>query len=112
MGTVIGQMLPLAIGVALSPLPIIAVILILTTPAARANGIAFTVGWILGSLVVCGILSLLLHGVNNAQGSPSTIARIVGLILGLLLLFLAIRQWRSRPKEGETPPTPKWLQTL
>jgi hypothetical protein len=44
MGTVIGQILPLAIGVALSPLPIIAVILILTTPAGRANGIAFTGG--------------------------------------------------------------------
>jgi threonine/homoserine/homoserine lactone efflux protein len=112
MGSVIGQILPLAIGVALSPLPIIAVILILTTPAGRTNGIAFTVGWLLGSVVACGLLSLLLNGANTAQGSPSTVARIVSLGLGLLLLLLALRQWRSRPKDGETPPMPKWMQTL
>ncbi|HWH99084.1 MAG TPA: hypothetical protein VNT27_02045 [Propionibacteriaceae bacterium] len=35
MGEAIGQSLPLAVGVALSPMPIIAVVLLLTTPAAR-----------------------------------------------------------------------------
>jgi hypothetical protein len=41
MGEAIGQSLPLAIGVALSPVPIIAIVLMLTTPRARANGPAF-----------------------------------------------------------------------
>jgi hypothetical protein len=40
------------------------------------------------------------------------VARIVNLILGVLLLLLAIRQWQSRPKEGETAPTPKWMRIL
>ena len=31
------------------------------------------------------------------------------LILGVLLLLLAGRQWRSRPGPGETPPMPKWM---
>ena len=44
MGEAIGQSLPLAIGVALSPVPIIAVVLMLTTPRARANGPAFLLG--------------------------------------------------------------------
>jgi hypothetical protein len=35
MGEAIGQPLPLAVGVALSPVPIIAVVLLLTTPRAR-----------------------------------------------------------------------------
>ena len=37
----IGDLLPVAAGVALSPIPIIAVILILGTPAARSNGAAW-----------------------------------------------------------------------
>ena len=44
MGEAIGQTLPLAVGVALSPVPIIASILMLVTPRARANGPAFVVG--------------------------------------------------------------------
>ncbi len=48
MGAAIGQSLPLAIGVALSPMSIIAVVLLLTTPRARANGPAFVLGWLLG----------------------------------------------------------------
>jgi hypothetical protein len=74
----------LAIGIALSPVAIIALILILTTPAGRRNGIAFTVGWIIGLAVACSVLSALLNGFNHAQGSPSTVGRIVNLVLGLL----------------------------
>lgn len=43
-GAAIGEMLPLAIGIAISPLAIVAVILILTTPRARTNGPAFLGG--------------------------------------------------------------------
>jgi hypothetical protein len=37
MGQAIGEILPLAVGVALSPVPIIAIILMLGTPRARSN---------------------------------------------------------------------------
>ena len=54
----IGDLLPAAIGVAMSPIPIIAVILMLSTPKAHSNGSAFAVGWVLGlvivSIIVCG----------------------------------------------------------
>jgi hypothetical protein len=42
MGSAIGEMLPLAIGIAISPLPIIALILILTTLKARGNRLPFS----------------------------------------------------------------------
>ena len=42
----IGSLLPSAIGVALSPVPIIAVILMLGTPKARSNGTVFALGWV------------------------------------------------------------------
>jgi hypothetical protein len=48
MGQAIGGSLPLAIGIAISPIPIIAVVLMLTTPRAKTNGPAFLLGWLLG----------------------------------------------------------------
>ena len=41
-------MLPLAVGVAISPVPIIAVILMLISARAKANGSAFVGGWVVG----------------------------------------------------------------
>ena len=61
MGQAIGDLLPSAVGVALSPIPIIAVILMLGTPKARSNGPAFAVGWVLG-LVIVSVIVLLLAG--------------------------------------------------
>ena len=54
MGDAIGQVLSFGVGVALSPVPIIAVVLMLGTPRARSNGPAFVAGWILGLAVVGG----------------------------------------------------------
>ena len=54
MGNVIGDILPMAIGVAISPVPIIAVILMLFTHRAKPNSMAFLGGWILGlAIVLC-----------------------------------------------------------
>jgi Sap, sulfolipid-1-addressing protein len=52
MGQAIGGSLALAVGIAISPIPIIAVVLMLTTPRARANGPAFLAGWLLGLGIV------------------------------------------------------------
>jgi Sap, sulfolipid-1-addressing protein len=46
LGEAIGDLLPSAVGVALSPIPIVAVILMLGTPRARSNGPAFAAGWV------------------------------------------------------------------
>ncbi len=48
----IGDLLPSAVGVALSPVPIIAVILMLGTPRARTTGSAFALGWVAGLVIV------------------------------------------------------------
>ena len=51
MGAAIGDVLGLAAGVAVSPLPIVAMILLLATPSGRANGILFGAGWLAGLAV-------------------------------------------------------------
>ena len=52
MGRAIGQIIPLAVGVALSPLPIIAVILMVTTPRGRVTGPSFLAGWVIALAVL------------------------------------------------------------
>jgi hypothetical protein len=115
MGKSIGEVLPLAIGIALSPVPIVAVILMLFTPRARTNGVAFLVGWAGGLLLVGGVV-LVVSGATDAAtedgGGPSTTSGWVKLVLGIGLLLLAVRSWRSRPAEGAAPALPKWMRKL
>ena len=48
MGRAIGELLPSAVGVAISPLPIVAMVLMLVSAHGRANGPAFLLGWVAG----------------------------------------------------------------
>jgi threonine/homoserine/homoserine lactone efflux protein len=112
MGQAIGDLLPSAVGVALSPVPIIAVILMLGTPRARATGLAFAFGWILGLVVVSVIVVLLASGADDADSGTSTVVDVIKLVFGALFLLLALKQWRSRPQPGTEPSMPAWMATI
>jgi threonine/homoserine/homoserine lactone efflux protein len=113
MGQAIGQVLSLGIGVALSPVPIIAVVLVLGTPHARANGPAFLVGWVVGLALVGTILLLAASGADaSEQGEPATWVDVVKLALGILLVLAAIKQWHGRPRGTDQPELPKWMEAI
>jgi hypothetical protein len=113
LGVAIGDILPLAVGIAISPVPIIAVILMLFTPRARINGLAFAAGWVLALLVVGGVtLAISDAGDVDTEKTPSDAAYAVKLLLGLLFLALAARQWQSRPAEGVPAAMPKWMESI
>jgi hypothetical protein len=78
MGQAIGDILPMAVGVAISPVPIIAIVLMLGTPSARSNGPAFTLGWLIGLAVAGGILLALASGNAQEDGDePATWVSVV-----------------------------------
>jgi threonine/homoserine/homoserine lactone efflux protein len=113
MGQVIGEFLPLALGVAISPIPVIAVILMLFSDRARQNSLAFTLGWIVGIVAALAVLI----GIASTQdlstgGQPSDTSSWIKLILGLLLLVAAAGQWRKRPKPGEEATMPAWMAKI
>jgi threonine/homoserine/homoserine lactone efflux protein len=113
MGKAIGDMLPLAIGVAISPVPIIAIVLMLGTPRARANGPAFAVGWVAGLTVVGTIMLVIASGnATSDSGKPATWVSVLTLVFGVLFLLLAAKQWRSRPASGEEAMIPKWMRAI
>lgn len=109
---VIGDLLPSALGVAISPIPIIAVILMLATPRARSNGPAFAAGWILALIIVSTIVLLAAGGADNPDSSSSTTADIARVAFGLFFFVLALKQWKSRPKPGEAVSMPAWMSTI
>jgi threonine/homoserine/homoserine lactone efflux protein len=112
MGQAIGDLLPSAIGVALSPVPIIAVILMLGTPRARSNGPAFALGWVLGLVIVSVIVVLVASDADDTDSGSSTAVDWFKLLFGLLFLVMAWKQWQARPKPGVEPEFPKWMHAI
>jgi hypothetical protein len=109
-GQGIGEVLTFAIGVAISPVPIIAVILMLFSQRARLNGPVFLLGWVLALAVVSGVV----YAVSD-QSDASTSTAVSDsiswgkIVLGAVLLLLAVRNWRSRPTAGTEPEMPRWM---
>jgi threonine/homoserine/homoserine lactone efflux protein len=113
MGEATGQVLSFAVGVAISPLPIIGVILMLATPRARSDAFGFMAGWIGGLAVVGGAILLFSSGAGATdQGAPADWTGYLKLGLGLLLLNLARKQWASRPKGDAEPEMPGWMAKI
>ena len=113
MGSVIGEILPLAIGIAISPIPIIAAILMLLSPKAKGTSIGFLLGWVVGIVVAVTVFTLLSSVIPAGDADASTPIRgVIQILLGAGLLLLALRQWRSRPKPGEEAVLPKWMSAI
>jgi hypothetical protein len=112
MRAVIGEILPLSVGIAVGPLAIIAAVLMLLSPKAKSTSLGFLAGWLLGitlAVVTFTLLSLTLPKQDSAGPSASG---VVKLILGGLLLLLGVQQWRTRPAQGEKAALPRWMSSI
>jgi hypothetical protein len=113
MGRAVSEVLPFAVGVAISPVPIIAVILMLFSARARVNGPAFLLGWIVGLGGVCAVVYAVANAgdvATDQDASDTTYWIKVG--LGVVLVLAARRHWRKRPAPGTTAPMPKWMGAI
>jgi threonine/homoserine/homoserine lactone efflux protein len=108
---VIGNLLPSAFAVALSPIPIVAVVLVLGSPRARTSGPAFALGWV-GGLVAVSVIVVVVLGAGSDPDTDDPGVSWLKVGLGLLFLAMAAMQWRKRPREGREPEEPKWMATI
>jgi hypothetical protein len=112
-GQAISQVLTFAIGVAISPVPIIAVILMLFSERARVNGPVFLLGWVISLAVVAGVVYAVAGGADASTNSTASDSISWGKIaVGAVFLLLAGKQWKGRPAPGEEPKMPKWMATV
>lgn len=113
MGQAIGQTLPFAVGIALSPIPIVGVVLMLATPRATLNGLAFLGGWVVGLAAVGAVVLLISGGAGASEGGePATWVSLLKLLLGVALLGFAATTWRRRPRGGEEAAMPAWMREV
>jgi hypothetical protein len=107
MGQAIGGSLPLAVGIALSPIPIIAVVLMLTSQRAKVNGPPFVLGWlsglgIIGALVlavaVAGAAAITQTGISGGQ---QVIAYVVFALIGTLGVGIPVGMYFAMGKRSE-----------
>jgi len=107
-GTVVDTLLPLSLVLALSPVPVLTVVLLLLADGAPHTSAAFLVGWVGGIAGATLVSALLLDSAEAATGTGA-VAAWGAIVLGGLLVVLAGRQWRSRPRSGEVPGLPRWV---
>ena len=110
---VIGEILPLALVVTISPLNIIPAILLLFTRKPLLNALSFLAGFTGGVAVVLGLLISLGGAVNlSTDSGHSTWAGILKLGLGVYLIFAAVKKFRGRPRAGQEGSLPKWMDGI
>ena len=113
MGQGIGEVLTYAVVVSISLIAMIAVILMLFSSRAKVNGSAFVAGWMITLTLVFGVVYGLSHQGNAATDTTASDTISWGkIVLGVLLLLLAARDWRNRPAPGAEPEMPKWMATV
>lgn len=111
---VIGETLPLAVAIAFSPLGIVAVIVMLLSRYPRASSASFVVGWASGiTLVAIAGYALAALMPDGGEDAPRRIAAPLTLIvLGVISIALAARQWRARPNADDEVELPAWMSRI
>jgi hypothetical protein len=104
MGQAIGQVLAFGVGVALSPVPIITVVLMLATPEGRINGPALLAGWVVGIAVLGTIVLLAASGASASKhGAPATWVSIVKLVPAACCCCLPESSGAGAPEATDSP---------
>jgi threonine/homoserine/homoserine lactone efflux protein len=107
---VIGGLLPAAAGIALSPFPIVAVILVVSGPRARVSGPAFALGWLVGLSALTALAILL--GDLLGDDDAATWASWARVLVGAVLVAWGMRTFVHRPRGDDRPPDPEWMAGL
>jgi threonine/homoserine/homoserine lactone efflux protein len=98
-----------ALAIALNPVPIIAVVTLLSTDHGRRNAFAFVVSLLVVMLTVAG-LTIFVLGSTSSQSSASTGQAAAQTLFGVVFLVLFAAQWRAKP--SATDETPGWMRLI
>ncbi|UVY84887.1 GAP family protein [Brachybacterium sp. NBEC-018] len=104
MWTAIGETLPLAVGLALSPAAIATAVILLLGQVGKLKTTLFGAGWFVALLVLATIAELLVEAADAAAPAATEAGvDVLQLVFGALFLGLAVLAWLKRPREGQEP---------
>ncbi len=108
-GSVLTELIPLALVVALSPLSVIPAVLVLHTSRPRPTGLAFLVGWLVGLTALTAIF-LEVSGLAGGLGDkPPGWASWLRIVVGGALIVFGLYRWLTRKRSAHTP---GWMRSL
>lgn len=108
----VGTSLPMALAIALSPIPVIAVVLILSGRSGTRNGALFALGWVVGIGLLSALVTVVFSGADDPESTSSAIADWGRVLGGGALIALGVRKWLGRPRAGEEVELPGWMASL
>jgi hypothetical protein len=113
MRSVIGAILPFAVVVTVSPINIIAAILLLFSKRPVMNATSYLVGFAVGVAALLGGITAVAGAINLSAGSDrSRGASALLLVLGVYLVVVAARKFRNRPGPDQDAALPKWMDGI
>ena len=110
MGGLVAELLPRAAVVAISPIPVLAVVLMLLTDRGRTNSLAYLGGWASGMAVVA--VAAALAGAGDVATSPSRPVAVAMLAIAATFIVGAVVEFRRRARPGEEHASPWWSRFL
>lgn len=108
---VLGELIPYAVGVALSPLPLIALFLVLRAPAARPASAAFLAGRLIVVFALALIVAFLAEAVPESSGRSPFLSWL-RIVLGLALMLWGIAKIVRRPRTEADAALPGWMASI
>jgi len=102
----VGDFLPLAAAVSLSPFPIVATTLVLARADGVAAGAALSAGWSASLATVTLLLTFAVGELDFEVGA------YVQIVVGLLLVAAGVAKWRGRTRGDDEPQVPGWMRAL
>lgn len=105
-----GDLVPLALVVALSPFSVIPpVLLVLHATRPRPTGLMFMLGWVAGLAASTAVFVQLPRLIGGSDEGPQAWAAWARVGLGAVLIVFGVQRWLTRHRASESP---KWLSSL
>jgi len=110
----LSDLLPLTVGMAISPLPVVAVVAIVLAPRGRVAAPLYVATFTAVSFVLLALGAVVAVQAPDAatKGGHGVVSLVLSGLIAVGFAVLAVVSWRSRPRAGATPKAPTWMAAI
>src|ERR1700712_1369954 len=109
----LGHILPIAVAVAISSVPITATILILLSPKRNRAALPFLIGWVFGIALVVTLFTIFASTLPAPKlRQPDVIAGIGEILVGVAMVVFAFITWRRSRGKPVATTEPAYLRAI